>query len=142
MSAHPLVNPSRVYWLDVSRDIHRAWDGMSAEEVGALMRYICSRWNVGRLPNARHPHVAAVLPYLRFKSRQNLRPTLAPGLRAAVVARDGLLCRYCGGPAVPLHIDHVVPVSRGGATTLRNLVVACRKCNLAKGAKLVTEWVR
>jgi 5-methylcytosine-specific restriction endonuclease McrA len=34
-----------------------------------------------------------------------------------------------------VHIDHYVPLSKGGEHTISNLVVACRKCNLAKHAK-------
>lgn len=56
-------------------------------------------------------------------------------LRRRVIERDGLWCVYCGvnleGDEV--HLDHVVAESRGGATTLDNLQVTCRKCNLAKG---------
>jgi hypothetical protein len=32
-----------------------------------------------------------------------------------------------------MHIDHIVPEVRGGLTTLNNLQVLCRACNLAKG---------
>ncbi len=51
--------------------------------------------------------------------------------------RDRFRCHYCGAPApdVQLHVDHVVPVALGGATTADNLVTACTDCNLGKGAK-------
>jgi hypothetical protein len=31
-------------------------------------------------------------------------------------------------------IDHVIPVSRGGTNSDDNLALACRRCNIAKGA--------
>lgn len=65
-----------------------------------------------------------------------------PTMRRAVLARDGRRCRYCGrqiGPRSVLHLDHVIPVSRGGADTLENLVVACEGCNRRKGARLLSE---
>ena len=34
-----------------------------------------------------------------------------------------------------VHIDHYVPLSRGGLHTITNLVVACSECNLKKHAK-------
>lgn len=61
-------------------------------------------------------------------------------IRSSVYARDDYTCRYCGSRGVELECDHVVPVSKGGATTLENLVTACRPCNRSKGAKSLSEW--
>lgn len=76
---------------------------------------------------------------------------LSVQLRAAVIARDGQACRYCGamllpGPLTasrPITIDHVIPVSRGGTKDLVNLVVACYWCNHVKGDSLLEElgWI-
>ncbi len=57
--------------------------------------------------------------------------------RRAVLHRDGNRCQYCGRDADS--IDHVVPRSRGGTHTWENVVAACRRCNLGKGAYLLTE---
>jgi 5-methylcytosine-specific restriction endonuclease McrA len=35
----------------------------------------------------------------------------------------------------PPHIDHIIPVSRGGKNNLENLVLSCQSCNSKKGAK-------
>lgn len=46
-------------------------------------------------------------------------------------------CAYCGQP-IPKRaatLDHVVPKCRGGGATRENQVVACRRCNCAKGDK-------
>lgn len=34
-----------------------------------------------------------------------------------------------------IHIDHYIPLSKGGEHTLSNLVVSCPSCNMSKGAK-------
>lgn len=47
-------------------------------------------------------------------------------------------CLYCGGPAQ--HVDHIIPVSRGGIHSIGNLTGACASCNLSKGSKFVMEW--
>ena len=56
-------------------------------------------------------------------------------LRRMVIERDGLRCVYCGVDLLKneVHLDHVVPESRGGPTSLNNLQVTCGKCNLEKG---------
>lgn len=58
-------------------------------------------------------------------------------LRYKVLKRDNFKCCACGAspakdPSVELHIDHIVPWSKGGETTLDNLQVLCSKCNLGK----------
>lgn len=53
-------------------------------------------------------------------------------LRQQVLRRDGNQCRYCGNKTGPFHMDHVYPYSKGGETTVKNLVTACEKCNLKK----------
>lgn len=57
--------------------------------------------------------------------------------RRAVLHRDGSRCQYCGRDADS--IDHVIPRSRGGTHTWDNVVAACRRCNLGKGSRLLTE---
>jgi hypothetical protein len=61
-------------------------------------------------------------------------------LRIIVLARDDYTCVYCGSDA-DLHVDHRIPVSRGGSNGLENLATACGPCNLAKGAKLLQTWI-
>ena len=52
-------------------------------------------------------------------------------LREEVFERDGFACVYCGSEEY-LQCDHVVPVSKGGVTSLENLATACRVCNAKK----------
>ncbi|WP_442951578.1 HNH endonuclease [Paenibacillus sp. GYB004] len=59
-------------------------------------------------------------------------------IRMAVFTRDGFRCRYCGSEE-NLTADHVTPESRGGATTVNNLMTACNTCNLKKGARTPVE---
>jgi len=58
-------------------------------------------------------------------------------LRFLVMKRDNFKCCACGrspatDPTVVLHIDHVIPWSRGGRTEMSNLQTLCEKCNLGK----------
>ena len=57
--------------------------------------------------------------------------------RRAVFHRDHGTCQYCGGSADS--IDHVVPRSRGGLHVWDNVVAACRRCNTAKGDRMLHE---
>lgn len=61
--------------------------------------------------------------------------------RLEILERDGSRCRYCHRPVTPstAHIDHVLPVSRGGDSDPANLVTACVPCNLTKGDQTPDE---
>ncbi|MFE9335293.1 HNH endonuclease [Streptomyces sp. NPDC007063] len=61
-----------------------------------------------------------------------------PYSRTDIFARWDSLCAYCD--AIAEHLDHVYPLSRGGADAAHNLVPACQPCNSAKGAKTLAEW--
>jgi 5-methylcytosine-specific restriction endonuclease McrA len=58
---------------------------------------------------------------------------------ARLAQRFGGKCAYCSVAAYK-HIDHVVPLSRGGRHSIGNLLPACSSCNLSKGAKLLAEF--
>lgn len=66
------------------------------------------------------------------------RPPLSLTLRQAVIARDGYWCGICGSEVIPtdVHIDHILPVIRGGLDLLVNLQVAHSTCNMRKGARV------
>jgi 5-methylcytosine-specific restriction endonuclease McrA len=58
-------------------------------------------------------------------------------LRWRVMQRDRFTCCACGAsPAlklgVELHVDHIVPWSKGGQTVIENLQTLCAACNLSK----------
>jgi 5-methylcytosine-specific restriction endonuclease McrA len=49
--------------------------------------------------------------------------------------RQGGKCFYCHEALGRYHVDHVIPLSKGGSNGPENLVIACPACNLSKGAK-------
>ncbi|MBJ7609427.1 MAG: HNH endonuclease [Candidatus Dormibacteraeota bacterium] len=84
------------------------------------------------LSGRRLPEGVVVVRLLRTIQvpRRLLRPN-----RRNLLLRDDHTCQYCGfvGPAGELTVDHIVPMSRGGAgDRWENLVVACKKCNWRK----------
>jgi 5-methylcytosine-specific restriction endonuclease McrA len=38
------------------------------------------------------------------------------------------------------HVDHIIPLVRGGSNHPENIACACERCNLSKGSKLLDEW--
>lgn len=93
--------------------------------------------------------IVAVVARLEEERISKTRRDVSPGewyaLRSTVLERDGFACVYCGSAAseeFPLHCDHVLPRSRGGKSTLDNLVAACINCNCSKRDRTPSEWGR
>jgi 5-methylcytosine-specific restriction endonuclease McrA len=70
------------------------------------------------------------------------RKLMTPELRKKIKERDNYTCQECGKfmpDEVGLHIDHIIPVAKGGKSVPSNLRVLCSKCNGSKGAKITAR---
>jgi hypothetical protein len=63
------------------------------------------------------------------------RQSIPESVRHEVWRRDGGACVDCGSRE-RLEFDHIVPVSKGGANTARNIELRCEPCNRKKSAKI------
>ncbi len=50
-------------------------------------------------------------------------------------------CHHCGGKFLKteLTMDHLIPISRGGKSSKKNVVPSCKSCNASKGHRLAVE---
>lgn len=63
-------------------------------------------------------------------------------IKRQLINSKGNICAICGKPITNMNdctIDHIVPISKGGLTTIDNCQLAHRKCNQIKGDKLEGE---
>lgn len=71
-------------------------------------------------------------------AKRRTRREISDRQRFRILIRDGFRCKSCGAsplmkPGVELHVDHILPWSKGGETTDDNLETKCKQCNLGKG---------
>lgn len=69
---------------------------------------------------------------------KHITELLTPSLRYDIMKRDGFRCVLCGRTSkdgIALHVDHILPVSKGGQTIPSNLRTLCDVCNLGKSDK-------
>jgi YD repeat-containing protein len=64
-------------------------------------------------------------------------------MRAKVLIRDSCICKMCGdspakNPDTLLHVDHIIPWSKGGETIEENLQTLCSVCNIGKSNLIVS----
>jgi 5-methylcytosine-specific restriction endonuclease McrA len=74
------------------------------------------------------PMVIRLVAYVRVPRDTHRRKIT----RRAVFARDSWTCQYCGARS-NLTVDHVIPRSKGGASSWENIVASCAPCNRRKG---------
>lgn len=85
--------------------------------------------------------------YLRSATRRAMksgsRGTLSAGIRKRLFLDQKGLCVYC---RIELgdspHLDHKVPLVKGGTHTDDNVQLLCQQCNLSKGAKMPDEFLK
>jgi 5-methylcytosine-specific restriction endonuclease McrA len=71
-------------------------------------------------------------------------------LRQMLLAKYGTPCKYCNRVLVVKNFtfDHIVPLSKGGASNIENLQVICKTCNHMKGSliiehfELLLDWLK
>jgi len=135
-------------------DFYNAGCGYSPNSSLSILRTAsaaqCSLWHSGATTGAWMTWLGLVAALLCLGRAHHVasraigdRPLIDPALRAAVLAKTGGRCCYCGrwpslGNAICL--DHLVPFSHGGPTTYGNLFPACRQCNERKGTA-TSGWV-
>lgn len=68
------------------------------------------------------------------------RRSISRAQQEAVRRRAQALCEYCHTAEqwqyIPFTVDHIIPISQGGAGSLENLALACFHCNRRKADRL------
>ncbi len=82
--------------------------------------------------------VPSVIRLTRYRRVPRLNRSVS---RRGILLRDSGRCQYCQRPfpAAEFTLDHVIPQSRGGASTWENLVAACKPCNNKKSDRTPAE---
>jgi len=117
------ANPERV------RESSRRWYEANPEKAREKDR----RWAQANSEKVRE--------YCRHRRALKRNATIKPVDEQAVYELNGHVCIYCG-TTENLELDHVAPLTKGGAHCEENLVVACRSCNSSKHDKPLEEWLQ
>jgi 5-methylcytosine-specific restriction endonuclease McrA len=74
-------------------------------------------------------------PTKNVPQERQTRMAISSQVRREVWRRDGGSCVKCGSRR-NLEYDHIVPVSKGGSNTARNVELLCETCNRSKSATI------
>ena len=102
-------------------------------------RHFCNK--CGNEKSIRVSRVGDWRRHCNFCFLKKVRKNKPLRLRFRLLTKYNFTCQYCGRkpPECVLHIDHLLPKSKGGELEEKNLIVACAECNLGK-ADLIINW--
>ena len=131
-----------VRWYEQNRDKQVAWRQRYHQENKHQRNEQSSQW-YRQNKNSRQQYERR----RRVAKHRRIRDRIAPGthtpedIRQQYKRQHGK-CFWCGMEVGDkYHIDHVIPLVRGGSNWPDNLVISCPTCNLSKGGKLPHEWL-
>jgi 5-methylcytosine-specific restriction endonuclease McrA len=133
------------------------WTRVKAPDSWVRDAYRDKPWNNPRLTSAEKWRIRYWCdPSFRAKEIEKVQRTKAKRRKQIDETNDGTLtgdvivrlfanakhCHYCGRRmrSVEKSLDHVIPLDRGGAHSIHNVVVACKPCNFSKHTLTVEEW--
>lgn len=127
------VRANRKRWVAAHREqlngLNRKWRKNNA----AKMREFIDVWKKKNPDKTRAQ---------RFRDRSRREQARGFASAAQILERVhfyGDRCAYCDGAFE--HVDHVIPLSRGGTNWPANLRPACRSCNTSKGARSLQDFL-
>lgn len=88
-------------------------------------------WRVTMTPDDQPPEAEGPTPIRRARITQYTRQLL--------LTHQDHRCALCKGPLAlhDAHVDHIMPVAKGGTDDFSNLQITHMNCNLRKGRKVV-----
>lgn len=78
--------------------------------------------------------------WMKFESKKDTK--CRQFIKRQLINSGGAICGICGKPITNMKevtIDHIVPISKGGLTTLENCRLAHLRCNQERGNKFDQE---
>jgi len=92
-------------------------------------------WEKGRREQRKFERLAKAKAAAKEAREEAGRERIPEEVRLLVWERDGGRCVKCGSTE-DLEFDHIIPVSKGGSNTGKNVQLLCARCNREKGDRI------
>ena len=98
-------------------------------------RYSYFRESTKTGPDLVNVKITFTTPESLLPFEQTTRKSIPESTRTEVWRRDSGKCAACNSKH-NLQFDHIIPVSKGGSTSAKNLQLLCKTCNLKKHQRI------
>ncbi len=128
-------------WHKTDRDHGRSPLGVDVKEYGlpfsaGTVSKRFGSWKKALLAVSASPGASRRSPLIEATRKTSRRGPIPVGRRYQVFQRDLFTCRICKRSGVPIEVDHIIPVSRGGSDLIENLQTLCIPCNRGKSNRV------
>lgn len=101
------------------------------------------RWKGGRQATYERRKALGYIRDQNNKRRDYRRRSLPKGFIPLLEKRQRMRCATCRSSlASGYHLDHIVPISKGGGHEPGNVQLLCPPCNMRKSDRMPHEWAR
>ena len=132
----------RIYCRECESAKNRAWAARNRDRERERTRHWAQKnkdkvvgytlkWQKKNLDKCRNNAAAR-----RARKKENGVFQITDQERKALLAGPCVAC----GLTENIHIDHIIPISRGGRHSVGNLQSLCASCNISKSDMLLVEW--
>jgi hypothetical protein len=141
-----IATSKKLHFLAASNTYTISWNSVLSVSIGqrsSIYLELTRQGGTGFYSVSDAEYVVAILDILTRMSKRQIVSSkgvdsvrqIPQVVKTAVWQRDGGRCRQCGAQQY-LEFDHIIPYSKGGASSVNNVQLLCRMCNAKKGAHI------
>lgn len=123
---------------DAKRDKIRAYDRMRSKRDREKRKPNLERW-LKKNPERARMHFRVGAQRRRARILYNGGEFTAEDVEKAIVGQKNK-CWWCSKKMTTFHVDHRIPLAKGGRNDAANIVISCPPCNLKKNAQMPWEF--
>ena len=134
---HARKNASRVAWNNASKDRIAELRAIYRKENAGKIKAVNDAWRKA------NPDAARVNKHNRRTQSMNGGGKLSKGLSVKLFSLQNGRCACCTKKIdVGFHMDHIMPLAKGGKNDDSNIQLLCKECNLKKHAKHPIDFMQ
>lgn len=133
----PIFKQKQADYILQNKERKRKYDQERHKRIADQVAARVAAWNA----NNKDRRAAIVKAYDGKRRAKIASGVSGPEIKKWIDQSDKI-CRWCNcNCSEKFHVDHIIPLSKGGPHELENLAIACPTCNLRKSAKMPEQFL-